>query len=56
MASKHGTQDGQPPTTTAIAKKTKLGGPVLGPPHSATSLSNHDNNQLGREGIPRVSR
>jgi len=26
------------------------------PPHPASSLSNHDNNQLGGEGIPRVSR
>jgi hypothetical protein len=29
---------------------------IQAPPHSATSLSNHDNNQLGREGILCVSR
>ena len=56
MAGKHGTQDGQPPTTTTAVAKSKLRGSVLAPPHSATSLSNHDNNQLGGEGIPRVSR
>jgi hypothetical protein len=37
-------------------QKSKLGGSVPAPPHPATSLSNHDNNQLGGEGIPRVSR
>ena len=55
MAGKHGTQDGQPRATTAIAK-SKLGGSVPAPSHPATSLSNHDNNQLGEDGIPRVSR
>jgi len=51
MAGKHGTRDGQPPATIAIAK-SKLGGSVPALPHSATSLSNHDNNQLGGEGVP----
>jgi hypothetical protein len=48
MAGRHGTRDGQPPATTVIIK-SKLGGSVLAPPHPATSLSNHDNNQLGEE-------
>ena len=55
MVGKHGTGDGQLPAITATAK-SKLEGSVPTPPHSATSLSNHDNNQLGGEGIPRVSR
>ena len=29
-------------------QKSKLGGSVPAPPHPATSLSNHDNNQLGK--------
>jgi hypothetical protein len=48
MAGKHGTRDGQPPATTTIAK-SKLGGFVPAPPHQATSLSSHDNKQLGGE-------
>ena len=55
MAGKHGTRDGQPAATTATAK-SKLGGSVPAPPHPVTSLSNHNNNQLGGEGIPHVSR
>jgi len=55
MAGKHETRDGQPLATTATTK-SKLGGYVPTPPHPATSLSNHDNNQLGGEGIPHVSR
>jgi len=55
MVGKHGTRDGQPPATTATIK-SKLGGFVPASPHLATSLSNHDNNQLGGEGIPYVSR
>ena len=55
MAGKHGIGDGQLLVTTATTK-SKLGGSVLAPPHPTTSLSNHDNNQLGGEGIPHVSR
>jgi hypothetical protein len=54
MAGKHGIRDGQPLATTAIAK-LELGGSVQASSHSVTSLSNHDNNQLGGEGILRVS-
>ena len=52
---KHGTGDGQLPATTATTK-SKWEGSVLAPPHPAVSLSNHDNNQLGGEDIPHVSR
>ena len=51
MAGKHGTRDGQPPATTATIK-SKLGGFVPASPHLATSLSNHDNNQLGEKASP----
>ena len=54
-AGKHGTGDDQLPATTATTK-SKLEGSVLAPPHPAVSLSNHDNNQLGEEDIPHVSR
>ena len=55
MVGKHGIGDGQLLATTTIAK-SKLEGFVPAPQHPAISLSNHDNNQLGGEGIPRVSR
>jgi hypothetical protein len=51
MIGYYGTRGGQPPPTIAIAKP-ELGGSIPAPPHSATSLSNHDNNQLGGECIP----
>ena len=51
MAGKHGTRDGQPPATTVTAK-TKLEALVPAPPHSATSLSNHVNNQLRGRASP----
>jgi hypothetical protein len=54
MAGRHGTQDGQSPATISTTK-SKLGGSVPAPSHLATSLSNHDNNQLGGERHPRVS-
>ena len=55
MAGKHGTGDGQLPATIATTK-SKLEGSVPAPPYLAISLSNHDNKQLGGEGIPRVTR
>ena len=54
MVGKHGTGDGQLQVTTTTAK-SKLGGSIPAPPHPATSLSYHDNNQLGGEGITRES-
>jgi hypothetical protein len=55
MAGYYGTRDGQLSTTIATTK-SKLEGSVLAPPHLGTLLSNHDNNQLGGEGILCVSR
>ena len=55
MVGYYGTRGGQPPAATTTTK-LELGGYVPAPSHPATSLSKHDNNQLGGEGIPHVSR
>ena len=48
MAGNYRTRGGQSPTIA----KPRLGGFVLAPPHSATPLSNHVNNQFGGGASP----
>jgi hypothetical protein len=48
---KHGTRDGQPPTTIVTAK-SKLGGSILAPPHSATCWATTTTTSLGEKTSP----